>query len=268
MFGFPIEIKKYEWPFDAEFDREEIIPLLNQFFGHLKSQEAPYEFYSVTRPDFGLVRPVMVLSAPMPMHNRKAYYTIRITTQPDPSVNIIFDLPSYQKNRIEQLVQTLKDHYPAIHFIESNEFFIVIQNFIFLPVCKFNRYLDIVNLIEIIWLASSSRVLLDYNQNHWLTSENGRLYYVDKDFMGDFYPNRDEALGANINQAMIFFNLENCEFLPQVLKEFASRGSSQAEFVISFKRTLKQYITSCQTQQELSERLQKKLKCLGEVYGE
>ncbi|MFX0170706.1 MAG: hypothetical protein ACFE9L_02170 [Candidatus Hodarchaeota archaeon] len=266
MFGFPIEIKKFEWPFDAKFDREEIIPLLNEFFGHPKSQEVPYEFYAVTRPDYGLVRPVMVISAPM--HDRKAYYTIRITIHPDPYTNSIFNLPSYQKHRIEQLIQTLKDHYPTNHFIESNKFFIVMQNFIFLPVCRFDRYIDMINLVEIIWLASSSRVLLDYNQNHWLTSENGRLYYVDKDYMGDFYPNRDEALGANINQSMIFFSLKNCGFLPQALNEFADLGISQAKFVNAFKRTLKQYVTSCQTQQELSERLQQKLHCLSKVYGE
>lgn len=266
MFGFPIEIKKHVWPFGDEFIKEDIVPLLNGFFGHLKSQVFPYEFYEVTRPDYGLVRPVTVLSTPI--NDRRSYYTIRITAQPDSSTEIGLDLPAYQKYRIEQLVQTLQDHFPTIYFIESNRFLIVMQHFVFFPVCQFNRFIDIFNLLKIMWLASNSRVLLDYNQNHWLTSENGRLYYTDKDFMGNFYLDRDEALGANINQAMIFLTTENCNFLPQALRKFASLGSNQAEFVKSFKKILKRYITSCQAQQELSEGLQLKLKCLSKVYGE
>lgn len=266
MFEGSIDIKKHVWPFGNEFIKEDIVPLLNEFFGHLKSQNMPYEFYEVTRPDYGLVRPVTVFSTPI--YDRRAYYTIRITAQPDLSAEIGLDLPAYQKHRIEQLVQTLQDHFPIIHFIESNRFLIVMQYFVFFPVCQFNRFIDIFNLLKIMWLASNSRVLLDYNQNHWLTSENGHLYYTDKDFMGNFYLNRDEALGANINQAMIFLTLENCKFLPQALRKFASQGLSQAEFVESFKEILKHYITSCQTQQGLSERLQQKLECLSKAYGE
>lgn len=267
-FQDPTEILEHDWPFSDKVNKEEVFSLLKTFFGYSLSQkeEVPFRFHEVTRPHYGLVRSVIVVSAPI--KNEHAYYTIRIIHQPDRTVAEGLDLPSYQKFRVEQLVHTLKDHYPVSHFIESNEYLIILQKFVFYPVCKFTRLIDIINLLEIMFYASNSRVLLDYNQNHWLTSEYGLLMYCDLDFMGNFFSSSLEALRANINQVMVFLDLNNCMLLPKALSELSKKGEEKAQFVINFKRVLQNFIETCQSRQGLSGLLQMKLKCLSKSFGD
>ncbi|MFW9777767.1 MAG: hypothetical protein ACFFE8_02855 [Candidatus Heimdallarchaeota archaeon] len=264
MFGFPVEITKHQWPFNADIDQKEVITLLDAFFSPLNMYHKLYSFYKVTRPDYGLVKSVTVVEAPF--HDMCAHYVIRCNRQPHSTQTISLNLPAYQKQRIEQLITTLGDHYPPTLFINTEKYFITLQQFLFYPVCEFSEKVDIVNLLDIVYLASKSRILLDYNHNHWLKSEIGFLYYCDTDYMGNFYQTEYQALEANLNQTMAFLNETNCRLLPSALEEFASVGSSSEDFVEQFRCALEDLLSLSFSNPNLSESLRNKINCLSRVF--
>ena len=266
MFGYPVEVSKHEegeWPFDANFDQQEILQCLNSFFGHSTMNEMAFEFYDVNRPGFGIDRAITVFSNP-----KNEYYAIRIFTKPEiESSKVPFNPAVYSKERIQQLYMALREHYPPTYFLNTKHLLIILQRFVFFPVCQFTNPDEIKGLLEILWYASKARILLDYNQNHWLVSKKGHLYYVDSDFMGQILQDRHRALSENFNQAMVFIDSENCKLLAQVLPEFATRGNDYPQFLEEFFRVLKNYLESWKIVKEINLAVQGKLTCLNNIFN-
>lgn len=267
MFTYPVEVTKHEddeWPFPEEFGRIEILQCLNSLFSHSTMHENVFEFYKVNRPGFGIDRAITVLSNP-----KNEYYAIRISTKPEMgSSEEVFNPAAYSKERIRQLHVALREHYPATYFLNTKHLLIILQRFVFYPVCQFVNLLEMIGLLEIIWYATKARILLDYNQNHWLVSEKGHLFYVDSDFMGHILPDRHIALSENFNQAMVFINSDNCSILAQVLPIFATRGGDYSQFLEEFFTVLRNYLESWKTVKEVSLPIQRKLKCLTNIVND
>ncbi|MFX1248639.1 MAG: hypothetical protein ACFFB2_13670 [Promethearchaeota archaeon] len=264
MFDYPVEVIKHnddDWPFSKDYNQFEILQCLNSFFGHSRINENVFRFYKVNRPGFGIDRAITVLSNP-----KNEYYTIRISSKPEfESSEAIFNPAAYSKERIQQLYMALRDHYPATYFLNTKNLLLILQQFMFYPVCQFTNPHEIRDLLEIIWYASKAYILLDYNQNHWLVSDNGHLFYVDSDFMGQLLPNRIKAFSENFNQAMVFINPDNCKLLAQILPEFATRGNDYPQFLEDFFTVLKVYLEGWQTIQEISPKIRRKLDCLNNI---
>ncbi|MHA2227422.1 MAG: hypothetical protein ACXAC8_19550 [Candidatus Hodarchaeales archaeon] len=265
MFGYPVEIYKHknaEWPFDPDFSKQEIIYHLKDFFGYPQDDEFSFEFYNVNRPGFGIDRAVTVFA-----NRQREYYTIRIFSKPSLELTEppVFNLATYRKERIQHLFDALRDHYPATYFVETENLLITLQRFIFYPVCQFKREVEIIGLLEIMWLASKAQILLDFNTNHWLVSEDGKLYYVDTDFMGQLFPDRYQALYENFNQSMAFITEKNCNLLHHVLPEFATRGNDYNIFLEEFLDVIMNFLKNCKTIEEMSDSIRRKLDCLDNI---
>ncbi len=267
MFTYPVEVTKHEdgdWPFSQDCGKIEILQCLNSFFGHSTMHENLFEFYTVNRPGFGIDRAITVLSNP-----KNEYYTVRISTKLErESSKAVFNPAAYSKERIQQLYMALREHYPATYFLNTKHLLIILQRFVFYPVCQFVNLHEMIGLLEIIWYASKARILLDYNQNHWLVSENGHLFYVDSDFMGHILPDRHIALSENFNQSMVFINSDNCNILAQVLPIFATRGEDYSQFLEEFFTVLRNYLESWKAVKNVSALIQRKLKCLTNIVND
>ena len=266
MFGYPVEVSKHEegeWPFSEDFDKEEILQCLNAFFGHPNMDKNVFQFYEVNRPGYGIDRAVTVLANP-----KNEFFTIRIFIKPTiNSSNVIFNPAAYRKDRIQRLYTALRDHYPATYFLHTKNLLIILQRFMFYPVCKFSNKNDISELLEIMWMASKSLILLDYNQNHWLVSNKGHLFYVDTDFMGHLLQDRHTALTENFNQAMVFINDKNCKLLALCLPEFATRGFDHVQFLEELQLVLENYLENWKVVEKIPEVVQRKLVCLRNIFN-
>ena len=267
MFSFPVEIKKHDWPFNSTFDENEILQLLNEFGGFLKprKKEEGFEFYEFNRTGIGLSEPAIVLFLPSKGHfsiKPFAYFPPITLSLKKPPVN----LASYHRMRVQHLIHSLEEHFPETHILESKSgnMLIIFQKFLFHPICEFNTPQQISQLVEIIWLASQARILLDYNQNHWLVSGLEYLYYVDTDYIGHSYLDLDKCLLDNLNQSMAFLTSENVIFLPQAVKIFSEGNKTQAKFVTRFKKVLKVIVGSWD-KEKLSEDNKRKLDSLNEI---
>ena len=232
-FSFPVEIKAIDWPWRSNFPPEDVVPLLNEFFRYPVTFDLHYDFYEITRPDFGLVRSVMVLAPKFSEQRSKAdYFAVRIYQKSTTEENSVIDLAKYSEDRIRKLIDALGPHYPKTYFLESQKFVIILQPFLFSPVCDFTLDSDISNLVELIYLSSKAKILLDYNQNHFLRVRDNHLLYVDSDYMGNNYPDAQSALEANLNQAMVFITKNNAKFLSDVLVKLANQGPNLLEFTL------------------------------------
>ncbi|MHA2238583.1 MAG: hypothetical protein ACXAB2_09475 [Candidatus Hodarchaeales archaeon] len=266
MFDFPIEIREVESPWGNQFSMEDILPVIQKFYGQIHSMKANIKFYEVTRPGFGLVRSVITISpifTNVPV--KKSYvYTIRIFLRPDRTENIVFNLAEHHKTRIELLFTALGEkHYPPPIFLQTPNLLIVLQPFLFLPVCDFSRKTDIINLIELLYLATKARILLDYNHNHFLRSEINNVYYVDTDFMGNLCPDENHALIANLNQSMIFISSKNIPFITKALKDFSKKDFKRSEFAKRLVQQMNTYImNSKEESMDLLPKLKEKLEAL------
>lgn len=265
LFEFPVEIRKVEWPWKNKASQEDVLSLLDSHYPNSRSFGSKYDFYEVSRPEFGLVRSVITVSPSLPKNEIKHsdYCTIRIFQKPV-GEDVEFDLAKHHKNRIEQLITALgSKHYPRTEFLESNKILIVLQPFLFLPVCDFSTSTDILNLIELIYLASKARILLDYNHNHFLRAKYSTLFYVDTDYMGSLCSDEQSALESNLNQSMLFISSNNTPYLPQALTVFSSLSEDHKRFSRLLLRLINEYIIYCQEQKEnLSPKLEKKIQDL------
>ncbi len=267
MFSFPVEIKKHDWPFNSNFDENEIQQLLNEFGGFVKSRkkEDRFEFYEFTRTGLGLSEPTIVLFLPS-----KGHFSIKPFAYSPPITLSLkkppIDLANYHQMRVQHLIHSLGEHFPETQILESKSrnMLIIFQKFLFHPICQFNTPQQISQLIEILWLASQARILLDYNQNHWLVSGLEFLYYVDTDYIGHSYLDLNKCLLANLDQSMAFLTPENVTLLPQTLKIFSERSRTQAKFITKFKNVLKKIIESWD-KEKLSEDNKRKLDTLNEI---
>jgi hypothetical protein len=247
-FTFPVEIKSVDWPWSSKFPQEEVFSLLNDFFRYPVNFDIQYEFHEVTRPDYGLVRSIKVV-APKFSENRKKtdIYAIRVFQKSllDEKIHNVVDLAKYHQRRITKLINSLESYYPKTIFLESQKYVVVLQPFLFSPVCDFSLSSDIFNLFKLIFHSSKARILLDYNHNHFLRDNGENLYYVDSDYMGNNYPDEQSALEANLNQAMVFINSENAKFIPSQLHSLSKQSNSLQEFSKSVTRAIKSFVLLC-----------------------
>ncbi|MFX1508377.1 MAG: hypothetical protein ACFFDC_20025 [Promethearchaeota archaeon] len=241
MFNFPVEIKQLEWPFNSNFDEDEIHQLLNEF----GSKEDHFEFYEFTRTGLGLSRSSIVLFLPS-----KGHFSIKAFAYPPPITLALkkppVNLANYHRMRIQHLIHSLAEHFPETHILESpsGNMLMIFQEFLFHPICQFNTPQQINQLIEILSLASRARILLDYNQSNWLVSGLEFLYYVDTDYIGHTYVDPDRCLLENLNQSMAFFTSKNVKSLPQVLKGYSELSETHTKFINRFKKVMKKIIES------------------------
>ncbi|MCK5343427.1 MAG: hypothetical protein KAR20_08485 [Candidatus Heimdallarchaeota archaeon] len=273
LFNFPIEIREVEWPWTNKATPENVFSLLETYFSHLHEDrvrnKSQYLFHEVTRPDFGLVHPVITVSPLFPTNEgkRSDYFTIRIYQKPSSDLHMAFNLADHHKTRIEQLIDALgPDHYPETYFLESNDILIVLQPFLFHPVCDYSKEKDIYNLIELLFLASKALILLDYNHNHFLRAEEGPLFYVDTDYMGVLCSSEFNALHSNLNQSMIFINEENAPFIPKELMTFSTLNEETLAFSRLLLTLLNEYVSLCHTDEvKISSKLMKKINAIAEI---
>ncbi|MHA1977893.1 MAG: hypothetical protein ACW98F_13615 [Candidatus Hodarchaeales archaeon] len=273
LFNFPVNIRKVEWPWNNKATPEEVFSLLETYFSHLQEKrvrhKSKYIFHEVTRPDFGLVHPVLTIT-PIFLNEggqRTDYFTIRIYQKPLSDLQMAFNLAEHHKTRIEQLMDALgTKHYPETYFLESPKLLIVLQPFLFHPVCDFSRELDVYNLIELLFLASKARILLDYNHNHFLRAESGYLYYVDTDYMGVLCSSEFNALHSNLNQSMIFITEKNAKYIPKEVMAFSTLSEETLAFSKLLLLLLQEYVALCHSDDaNISIKLRKKIEVISEI---
>ncbi|MHA1994791.1 MAG: hypothetical protein ACW97Z_09640 [Candidatus Hodarchaeales archaeon] len=273
LFDFPVKIRKIEWPWNNKATPEKVFSLLETYFSHLQEKRvrelSQYSFHEVTRPCFGLVHSVIAVSPFFVEnnHQKSDYFTIRIYQKPLSDLHMAFNLAEHHKTRIEQLIEALgSKHYPETYFLESSEYLIVLQPFLFHPICDFSKEVDIFNLIELLFLASKARILLDYNHNHFLRSQSGSLYYVDTDYMGVLCSSEFNALHSNLNQSMIFISEENAKYIPKGVMKFSSLNDETLAFSKLFLTLLTEYVSLCHTDEvNVSPKLMKKINMISEI---
>ena len=246
-FTFPVEIQALGWPWADKFPPEDVVPLLNKFLKYPATFDLHFEFTEVTRPEFGLVRSIVVVTPKFSEKRSKSdYYAIRIFQKSSLDENSAIDLAKYNQKRIQTLIDALGPHYPQTYFLESSKFVVVLQPFLFSPVCDFTLSVDIFNLFELIYLSSKARILLDYNHNHFLRVNDNNLFYVDSDYMGgNKYPDEQGALEANLNQAMVFITSGNAKFIATELLALSKQSDSLREFTKSVIHALNNFVLSC-----------------------
>jgi hypothetical protein len=249
MFNFPVEINQLDWPFNSNFDKKEVHQLLKEF----GSEQNRFAFYEFIRPGLSLSRPTIILFLPS-----KGHFSIKAFAYPAPITLSLkkppVNLANYHRMRVQHLMHSLEEHFPETHILESKpgNMLVILQKFLFHPICQFNTSKQISQLIEILWLASRARILLDYNQSNWLVSGLEFLYYVDIDYIGHSYIDLDRCLFENLNQSMVFFTLENVKLLPPALKNFSEISETHTKFVTRFKKVLQKIIENWD-QDKLSE---------------
>ncbi len=249
-FAFPVEIEAIDWPWKSDFPPEDVVPLLNEFFQYPATFDLQYEFHEVTRPDFGLVRSIKVITPDFSENRQKTdYYAIRIY-QKSTIEDSAIDLAKYHQNRIKKLINALESHYPRTYFLESTKFVVVLQPFLFSPVCDFTQSIDVFNLFNLIYLSSKAKLLLDYNHNHFLRVNEEKLFYVDSDYMGNKYPDEQSALEANLNQAMIFITYKNAKYIANALITLSNQGESLQEYTKLVVQALNKFILLCRNDWE------------------
>jgi len=247
-------------PLFKTYDKQLILPLLHNFFGLRSSVD--FDFYEVNRPGYGIEHSIIVLSSP-----NLETFTIRVYEKPfDESNEAGFNLALYKRDRIQTLVSVLRDHYPATYFLECKELLVILQRFMWYPVCQFKKAEELKELLEIIKLATSASILLDYNENHWLISDNCHLYYTDTDYMGSG-PIKDanKALLDNINQSMIFLNIQNCSLLNEAFNLLIDKDSNNKDFVRKFLKALDYFVNSWTEKEEVSDLIRAKIECLQNI---
>lgn len=136
-----------------------------------------------------------------------------------------FDRAIYHVRRMKNL-KKLKDHYPKIHILDLENGALILQEFLFYPICKFKDKKSIEQLFNLIFLACQNKIFLDFNHNHWLYNKaEGQLYYVDKDYNEDLKTIKDSTI-QNFNQASIFLNDKNPPYFAQVLNSLMQSNDS------------------------------------------
>ena len=264
MLDFHFEVRKLEdenIPLFNKFNELAVKNLLKEFFGI--ENDRSFEFYEVKRPGYGIDHSIPVFS-PSPNHE---YFTLRAFPKPELGKEpVSFNQAVYRRDRVKTLITALRDHYPATYFLDTNDFLLILQRFVFSPVCRFENMREIKELLEIIQLASSACILLDFNENHWLIKGDGRLIYTDTDYMGPG-PLKDnqKALEENLNQSMVFFNENNCQFLSNALNQLSRKENGHKSFVKDFIKTLETFLLHWKSIDITSDSLKKKIICLEQV---
>ena len=195
--------------------------------------------YEVYRLEDGLVHPAYVIEVQKRKDTKKKevstsrYSVIRFFqgnsySKPDETY---FDRAKYHINRIINLSK-LEKYYPAYEVLEIPAIngVLVLQEFHFYPICKFDTPEGIFEFLQLLFIASKNGIFLDFNQNHWLYDKNTHhLIYCDGDYIEDHLP-FEKAVKENLNQATIFLNLENAFWFAQAISHFKNKQEENTRF--------------------------------------
>ena len=211
-----IEIKQISFEeLVSESHVEDIIKALNR-----KYKKRKRNLYLVKRLGKGLVQPIATLEIIGNKNKPNDYFAVRYFEKNEKKYRKrkYFDRALFHSRRMKNL-KKLKGHFPQIYINNLKNGVLILQEFLFSPVCTFSDLNTWVELFEIMFLASQNKLFLDYNQNHWLYNKEIGLYYVDKDYNEDSLTKKDSTI-QNFNQASIFINDINPPLIAQVLKTY------------------------------------------------
>lgn len=251
MFTEKVEIKEIPCPSKRSIKSEYVFKSITEKYGE------DVKFYEVLRPFKGLARSVLVLYA------RDRYYSLRIY---ESAINEgDFDLGKYNCQRVLLLKEALIDHVPNVYYIKNDEhkFVIILQDFIFAPICDFTDSKSLFNLLKVIVLASKNGIVLDYNHNHWLfDKEKEILNYVDNDFMGQPNTDIEETMFQNMNQSLIFVNEKNCREYTKAYNELMNFEKLDTELKELLIKVIKRYVAFFRVARSVTSNVETKISCL------
>ena len=183
-------------------------------------QRCELVFYSITRLGKGLVHPAITLAIKC-QNNEINYFVIRYFEKNEEQYRTpeFFDRAVFHSQRMKNL-RLLGKYYPDIRMYDLPGGVLILQQFLFYPICEFNDQTSHDQLIGLLFIASKQNIFLDFNHNHWLyDQEKGRLYYVDKDYNEDA-TDFEFSVSQNFNQAAIFLNEQNYKLFAIALKAY------------------------------------------------
>ena len=200
---------------------------------HYNTDSAP--LYEVYRLEDGLVHPAYVIEIKRKTIGEKKrtlipqYSVIRFFQRNNNSIldkqeEEYFDRAKYHIDRIINLSK-LEKYYPSYEVIELPNIngVLILQEFLFYPICKFDTPEGIAEFLKLIFIASKNGIFLDFNQNHWLFDKHSnQLLYCDGDYIEDHLP-FEKAVKENLNQATIYLNLENALWFAQAMAYFRDK---------------------------------------------
>jgi hypothetical protein len=196
-----------------------------------KFSNEKFKMFEVFRPTKGLVHPAVVLEIQRSNDNIDIY-TVRYFEKNEEQYRgeEFFDRSKFFSQRILKLTQ-LGRFYPKIILLDLSKGILVLQDFIIDPICDFSTQKSIEELIDLVFIASELGIFLDFNQNHWLFSEENGLVYVDKDYCEE-YDTFEETVYQNFNQTTLFFNEENTSYFARSLKKYQSLENPQKDVFV------------------------------------
>lgn len=177
-------------------------------------------YYAITRLGKGLVHPAFTIEIDCG-DDENSFFVIRYFEKNEEQFRTpeFFDRAVFHSQRMKNL-KLLTKFYPEIRIYDLPNGVLILQEFLFFPICDFRDQESLDQLAELLFTASKHNIFLDFNHNHWLyDKEKGKLYYVDKDYNEDL-EDFESSVSQNFNQAVIFLNDKNYIFFANALKTF------------------------------------------------
>lgn len=177
-------------------------------------------YHSITRLGKGLVHPAYTLKLEC-SDGEVIFFAVRYFEKNEEQFRTpeFFDRAVFHSQRMKNL-RLLGKFYPEIRFYDLANGVLILQEFLFFPICEFKDQQSMDQLAELLFTASKHNIFLDFNHNHWLyDQEKGKLYYVDKDYNEDL-EDFEMSVAQNFNQAAIFLSDINFKFFSMAIKSF------------------------------------------------
>ena len=194
---------------------DDIQKILDEHFPSCK-----LSFHLITRLGKGLVHPAITLEITCE-DNEINFFVLRYFEKNEEQYRTseFFDRSVFHSQRMKNL-RLLGKFYPDIRFYDLPNGVLILQEFLFYPICDFKDQASHDQLVGLLFSASKQNIFLDFNHNHWLyNKESGKLYYVDKDYNEDV-EDFETAVSQNFNQAAIILNEQNYKLFAIALKAY------------------------------------------------
>ena len=187
---------------------------LKENFGDCQST-----FFSITRLGKGLVHPAITLE--ITCDSETSYFVARYFEKNEEQYRTaeFFDRSVFHSQRMKNL-KLLGRFYPDLRMYDLPNGVLILQEFLFFPICDFKTQQSLDQLVGLLFIASKYKIFLDFNHNHWLyDNEKGKLFYVDKDYNED-EDDFETSVSQNFNQAAIFINENNYKMFGIAVKAY------------------------------------------------
>ena len=176
--------------------------------------------YSITRLGKGLVHPAITLQI-VCNSDEANYFVARYFEKNEEQYRTseFFDRSVFHSQRMKNL-KLLERFYPNMRMYDLPNGVLILQEFLFFPICDFKDQTSLDQLVELLFVSSKHNIFLDFNHNHWLyDKERGKLFYVDKDYNEDL-EDFEMTVSQNFNQSAIFLNEKNFKLFALALKTY------------------------------------------------